>query len=504
MASNERGTMSYGMTRSANALLSTPNMKAEVERTLRTIFKRCVQCPDTTPSCPPSCQKGEICSLVPADCNTCPYMICIANPNPPPKNPGPNIGAIAGGVVGGVAAIAIVVFFVWRFWIKKRREQQEMEAEEWEDDEIAQQKAQHFSAMHTSDALSTRTRGSLANSILSRASNIIQIAYIPGVTNRNGSGHNSLLGNAPVPPIPAATRGSQPPKSPLSNEGDMLFFRPGDLRDSSYSGASSIRSGIRDTQYTRQSITPSLARSSMVSESYRDEVTPPLPATTVARAAPRMVSIKSSLSQGSDTCSTTEEPANTSEVMDFAAGGKGKGIQIMMPREGSPSASSSLRGQAKQVTVGGAAKGRFPVRQPSDASTVASTTSKHRPAISSPLAEIEDTDEEDDDDHARARRSMHLISTSLNQAIATPPLIQPLESPFFDASEHPPAAANKGLNPYASMAANVDATRAGKMNGGHLSDIIEEGMKRASRIPSHEGLGGKRDISPFSDAHATQ
>ncbi|KAK0314726.1 overproduction-induced pheromone-resistant [Friedmanniomyces endolithicus] len=524
----------------------------------RSLFPRCLQCPDTTPSCP-TCPKGEICSLVPADCNTCAYMTCITNPSPAPSNPGPNIGAIAGGVVGGVAAIAMIVFFVWRFWIKKRREQQEREGlamgewegEEEEIDEIARQKAGHmsqerrFTAMHAQDTASTRTRGSLANSFLSRASNIIQIAYIPGVTNRNGgaggigSGHNSLLGNAdsPVPPIPAATRSGQPPKSPLSNEGDMLFFRPGDLRDSSYSGASSIRSdsaGLRDTQYTRQSITPSLARSSMMStgEAYRDStamVAPPLPATSVARAAPRMVSIKSSHSHGSaGSDSGSEESGSPYEQYESpAASGKGKGIQVLMPGEGgAPSTASSLRAKPKQITVSGSSagggKGRFPIRQLSDSSTLTSTSvrSKHMPAVSSPLAEIEDTDEEEEDaendsDARAARRSMRLINTSLNQALmphAPAPLVQPVESPFFDASELSPAASAGGMrggpNPYASMAKSVGGGRVGGMGvgsgNGHLSDIIEEATRRASRVSSHEGLGGRGSGSPFSDAHATE
>jgi protein OPY2 len=376
--------------------------------------------------------------------------------------------------------------------------------------------------MHA-DAASTRTRGSLANSILSRASNIIQIAYIPGVTNRNGSasGHNSLLGgNGPVPPVPIATRGSnQPPKSPLSNEGDMLFFRPGDLRDSSYSATSSIRSGLggqRDTQYTRASITPSLARSSMASEVYRGSTAEmPMPATTVARAAPRMVSIKSAGSGSPGETPGESTPTSGIGFQDFAAstGKSGNGFQIMMPGEGSAagaSPSSSLRGKAKQVTVGSgssAGKGRFPVRQPSDASTLTATSgkSRHAPAVSSPLAEIDSSDGEDlEDEHARARQS--LVDTSTTSPA---PLVQPIESPFFDASERPPSASagkagGGGPNPYASMAKSVSAgleKRGGKGNGG-LSDIIEEATKRASRVPSHEGLGGRRDVSPFDDVNA--
>jgi protein OPY2 len=492
---------------------SRANTPPGVERAFRTMFKRCVQCGPSTPSCP-SCGKGDICSLVPQSCESCAYATCIANPNAT-SSPQPNVGAIAGGVIGGVFAVAIVVFFVWRFWIKKKREQQEremeMEAEEWEEDDIAQQKRMHqFNAMH-SDAVSTRTRGSLANSILSRASNIIQIAYIPGVTNRNGSGHNSLLGNAPVPPIPAAMKGGQPPKSPLSNEGDALFFRPGDLRDSTWSASSSLRSGNRDTQYTRQSITPSLARSSVVSDIYRDDATEvPMPATTVTRVAPRMVSVKSS-SSGSPS-EDGKTVVSASEHAEFEANtpaGKGKGIQIMMPGQGS-SPPGSVRLKPKQVTVGGSSnsKGRFPVRQASDASTL-TATSKHAPPVSSPLAEIdnsnsdneleEDEEEDGDDEHARARRS---LLNALQESTKQTPLVQPAESPFFDASETLPAASGSSRpNPYKTMASTVGKDRSRQM--GHLSDIIEEATKRASAAPEHEGLGGKRDESPFSDQHAS-
>jgi protein OPY2 len=98
-------------------------------------------------------------------------MTCINNPNPAPTSSGPNVGAIAGGVVGGIAFVVIVVFMVYWFWIKKRREEQDAELEEeWQQDDITSQKRNtRFTSMH--DAASTRTRGSLANSILSRASN---------------------------------------------------------------------------------------------------------------------------------------------------------------------------------------------------------------------------------------------------------------------------------------------------------------------------------------------
>ncbi|KAK5115315.1 hypothetical protein LTR62_001515 [Meristemomyces frigidus] len=484
MAFTEQDAIALGALNTTYHTTSPPNdLASEVERTFRTIFRRCLQCPETTPSCP-TCKDGKICSLVPTECNACAYATCISNPSPAPSSSGPNIGAIAGGVVGGIIGVAVVVFFVWRFWIKKRREQQELEMEaDWEDaveDDIAQQKRMHsFSHSGANDGVSTRTRGSLANSILSRASNIIQIAYIPGVTNRNGAPNSQ----APVPPVPAAhRRGQQPsPKSPLSNEGDMLFFRPGDLRGSTYSDASSLRSENarnRDTTYTQHSITPSLARMSVGSEGYRDSTAdiPPMPATTVARAAPKMVSIRST----SATSPNESSPSSSTEHKDFASGNQ---IQIMMPGEGSGgSTPSSLRGKAKQVTVGGGSnKGRFPVRQVGDASTA--TTERHMPAISSPLAEMDESDTEETTTPA----SLDLLTAS------TPPAVQPIESPFFDASERPPlAAAGGGPNPYSSMGANIDRRAAGGRVGraAPLSDIIEE---RRSRATMRGSLG------PFGD-----
>ena len=185
-----------------------------------------------------------------------------------------------------------------------------------------------------------------------------------------------------------------------------------------------------------------------------------------------------------------------------------------MPGQGDRSASSSVKsvGKAQQITVGGKSKskspGRFPVRQPSDSSTL--TAGRHAPMISSPLAGMDAESESDADEHERARKS--LVNTS--KEISTPPATQPLESPFFDTSEalSPPSSSSSGspfsarVNPYASMAKSVGTSmddrpkRGGKGMGG-LSDIIEEATKRASRIPSHDGLGGKRDLSPFSDVH---
>jgi hypothetical protein len=479
------------------------NIQYEIERTLRTVFKRCVTCPDETPSCPP-CSKDQICSLRPSDCNNCASMVCVRNPSPAPSSSGPNVGAIAGGVVGGIAFVAIVVFLLWRFYIKKKRAQQDLEAEEWEGDDIAAQKTtQSFHAMHQ-DGASTRTRGSLSNSILSRMSNVIHIAYIPGVTNRNGNGstHNSMMGNSPVPPIPAARRDLA--RSPLANDDGALFFRPGDLRDSIYSGTSDF-GDRRDTTYTRASITPSLARSSIASAIYTNNVDP-MPAQQVVRVAPRMVSVKSNSSTQSPSSETPGSTPTTSgsDTTQFAANtpaGKGKPVQVMMPGQGERSASGSVKsnasyGKAQQIVVaGGKGKGRFPISR--DGST---SSSKHAPSVSSPLAELgPPTSPERMRDH----------SPTVLSPINASPASQPAESPFFDASEAPPVptpAAPPPVsrpNPYASMTSSVvrsreDRARGGGRGPGALSAVIEEATKRASEMSN---FNGKRDSSPFTDAH---
>jgi len=488
------------MTSSIPITRHSVNLRSEVERTLRTVFKRCVTCPeDVNPTCPP-CSKSEICSLVPSDCNACARMVFVDNPNPLPSSSGPNVPAIAGGVVGGIAFVAIVVFLLWRFYIRKKRAQQELEAEEWEGDDIAAQKTtQSFQAMHQ-DAASTRTRGSLTGSFISRMSNVIHIAYIPGVTNRNGND------NSPVPPIPAARRDM--PRSPLANEDGALFFRPGDLRDSTYSGTSDF-TDRRDTQYTRASITPSLARSSIASAIYTNNVDP-MPAQQVVRAAPRMVSVKtaSSHSPSSETGSASGSAPTTSgsDTAQFAANtpaGKGKPVQIMMPGQSERSATGSVKsnasyGKAQQITVaGGKGKGRFPISREGSASS-----SKHAPSVSSPLAE---------GGPPTSPERLKDRSPTVLSPINASPASQPAESPFFDASEAPPAPspaapAAPRPNPYASMTSSVvrsreDRVRGGGRGPGALSAVIEEATKRASEVQS---IAGKRDSSPFTDAHRTE
>ncbi|CAG7961679.1 unnamed protein product [Penicillium olsonii] len=221
----------------------------------RSLFKRCKQCDTSSPACP-SCDDGYTCTMSAQTCDSCATTKCVSmGGSKPPDSGGSNAGAIAGGVIGGVAAIAIIVFLIWWFVIRKKRlERQEAE------------KNGSFTAARSE-------RQSIASTVLTRASNVIQIAYIPGVTNRSPPTTPASL-VPPVPPLPGA--------SP-----DQHFFMPGDLRDSSWT-----------TTTGHQSISPTL-RSSVATTIYRnDAIVSAVPAQQIQRSRAAVVSIHNGGSGG--------------------------------------------------------------------------------------------------------------------------------------------------------------------------------------------------------------
>lgn len=255
-----------------------------------------MECQDGSPSCP-NCSDGEECQVtVPLDCTQCAKAYCTAvsstTSTTSKSSSKTSSGAIAGAVVGGVVLVALViiaVYFVWKHKIKNRRSQ--FTQAPWDEDGgyADGQREKDFNARRVTRA-SSQGRNSIASTVLTRASNIIQIAYIPGVTNRATPTSPTLL-VPPVPPIPIATSGSQA-GTPNSTE-DQHFFVPGDLRDSVCSGVS----GYTDrTSYARTSYAP---RSSVASTIYGKAGVVVTPAQTGMRAKAAVVSVKSIGSNGS-------------------------------------------------------------------------------------------------------------------------------------------------------------------------------------------------------------
>ncbi|KAK1783560.1 hypothetical protein QBC45DRAFT_91285 [Copromyces sp. CBS 386.78] len=271
------------------------------------LFKRdgtCVLCDESVPLSCPSCPDGTACTTILPSCKECGHMVCLpveedtdANPYLPsddsePAGSSTNVGAIAGGVVGGVAVIAILTYLVWRYCIKSRR--QTIAPEEWDGAQAQDDGPEKSFAQRRDNRSSTHTVGSVASTVFTRASNIIQIAYIPGVTNRTPTSPGVLV--PPVPPIPIGHGGSP------SAAGDQHFFVPGDLRDSTYSGISAFTDR---TSYARTSYAP---RSSVASTIYGKNVVI-TPAQTGMRARPAMVSVKSASSNNSGGSATPPVPS---------------------------------------------------------------------------------------------------------------------------------------------------------------------------------------------------
>lgn len=117
-------------------------------------------------------------------------------------------------------------------------------------DEEELEDVQEEKARRNSNATARR---SIASTVLTRASNVIPIAFIPGIVDRTGRGV--------VPPVPIPTSNGA---TPYSDQPTDHYFMPSDLRDSHYSGftddgASSVG---------RASLTPSLLRGSVASTIY--------------------------------------------------------------------------------------------------------------------------------------------------------------------------------------------------------------------------------------------
>ncbi|OAA42181.1 hypothetical protein NOR_05030 [Metarhizium rileyi] len=246
----------------------------------------CAQCDDKSKLECPACPTGESCQFtVPVNCSQCPKSFCVRddligsggdNSSDGGGGSGPSPGPIAGGVIGGIAAIAIITYLIWRFVIKPKRASNPHQSV-YEAETHTSRYIEKDAASRITRRSSTHTVHSIASTVLTRASNIIQIAYIPGVTNRATPTSPSVL-VPPVPPIPMQhSEGSR-----ASSQDDQHFFVPGNLRDSTYSGISSFSD--------RTSYAP---RSSIASTIYGKQAQVQTPAQTVVRAKPTVVSVKS-------------------------------------------------------------------------------------------------------------------------------------------------------------------------------------------------------------------
>ncbi|KAL8934289.1 MAG: hypothetical protein Q9211_005306 [Gyalolechia sp. 1 TL-2023] len=488
----------------------------------RNLFKRCATCPDSPPSCPTNCAPGEICSLIPKNCEQCARTQCIGSGStqstPAPKSSGSSVGPIAGGVIGGLLVVMLITYLVWRFCIKNRRE--EFDQNEWRESMAQPEKHNGDFSMHRGARASTHTVGSIASTVLTRASNIIQIAYIPGVTNRSVESSPDLL-IPPVPPIPAVSPLSTPPPG----QQDQHYFMPGDLRDSTYSGYTADNR----TSYarSRSSMTPSVMRNSVATTVYRnDAVINPVPALKIIRGKATAVSLRSNEKNSpADTPRSATPPIPTMDPHHSPVSVSTNTSIPIVVRLGTPKAVTVARSASKMdskqsspLNPAAIAKSPSPVirenaLRPSDKSqrhVSIRAPSQHDPNSATTFDDAPSSDEDVPSPqeqslmgHGRKPSGSKISVSSLSWQSSFNR--SPVSAQDF---RHDP--------PFKSSTSSSPDLRAREKQQNHkrsgsLNQIIEEAARRASREPRHGGLGSvgsignaRNDGGPFSDDHAAR
>ena len=468
------------LTRIVEASLSHPRL-----------LKRCAVCPPEPPPCP-VCASNEVCSLFGGGCETCPTTRCEpVNGSSRSSGGGSNpAGPIAGGVIGGIVVICILTYLVWRFCIRKRR--QEYDEKVWRASDYETAGGDFQSARSRASMHSVR---SIASTVLTRASNVIQIAYIPGVTNRSVDSTPDLI--PPVPPVPALSSSSGTPRTTQ----DEHFFLPSDLRNSTYSDYTVDR-----TSYARSSMTPSLARGSVPSTAYRGSaIVNAVPAQTAIRGKANPVAVRNN-GKNSPTDSsgsgTPPVPAINRAKQDLI-------------RTNTTSPIIARLGVPKAVTV-------------SKSTGNLASAAASQPAVS-PISTTHSEDFRSDrkksttDNQHNGRNSAFDDSPSSDEdSPADSSLLGHDKLPRYinpEGSQNLASAPCPRLSFTPSPLLNSSSDRARKerhKRSGSLNQIIEEAARKASKDPRHGGLGSVSSITenperlrrspegPFGDEHAAK
>ena len=421
------------------------------------LFRRCVQCPPGTPSCP-SCAVDEQCSLISQSCDSCASTTCVKIGSLPgqaaPKKSTP-IGPIVGGVVGGIVVLAAVVYLLYRFYFRQKRQEPIWDPPEKRDPSTLARNRQ-----------STRSGHSIASTVLTRASNVIQIAYIPGVTVRSPPDSPGLL----APPIPAMP-GSTAANSAASSPGlEQHFFMPRDLRDSTWSDASSLDA--------RFSVAPSLARQSVATTIYgRDAIVPPVPAVQAFRAQANVVSVKS----GSNTPGSSSTPNSRTPQMPQARFANSNSSIVARSVTARPIEVKKINSAGRVPTMSNLAK---------DAAKKSATTS---------ISSKETMNVFVDEKEVVASPTATTPSTIIED-FPVSPLVLPRHN--FSSTHSARSSSVSGLQE------SVRGPTHRHTGSATLSALIEDSINRA-RDPQHMGVTSptsrpdlkEHDSSPFSDAN---
>lgn len=321
---------------------------------------------------------------------------------------------------------------------------------------------------------STRSQHSIASTALTRASNVIQIAYIPGIVNRSPPDSPNVL-VPPVPALPASNTNSVASTPYL--EQDRHFFMPGDLRDSTYSDFSELG---------RNSIAPSLARSSVATDAFAH----PMPAQQALRSRPAVVSVHVPASQNSTVPPLPSNPQVPKSLADSNSPFVGRTVTprpIEVKKAGSgprvPILSSLKAAAGAKSESGSAGKSSAKLRP----SVELRSASQSRPNHQSQAATI--MEDSSATPTVKAKPSFTSIDSSTSSGVSS---MLP---------------ANTGLPPDVTKEIEKEGPQHRRTASTGITTMIEEAMNRAARDVVHTGrmdtspMMGKNDSGPFSDAN---
>lgn len=377
----------------------------------------------------------------------------VANNGGGGNSSGGSAGPIAGGVIGGFAVLGLLGFYFWRRHNKRKQSK------------IAAEKEISFGSSRAARA-STHTVASIS-STTTRASNVIQIGYLPGVMNRSAP---STPGQfiPPVPPLPGlCTPEIRYPQSP--DQG--TFFSAEDI--------------LRASVYTTGDHDP---RASVATTIYRNNaVVAPVAANVVRLGKAAVVTVKggpsvtSTPQLGALSVTSTPQLGNTPPLptADFSRYEGKEGV----PPSPAFSVGSTFLNKMSEKTQG--AK----VKQAKDNNSLSvprrpvagRTVTAEAVVIESSAWEEESSDEENDPGHRRRTLGSEMTSD-----------VDFEDSPFSDTASFSdlPLPAGTGLPPLMTSAGSK-VRRVSVPNG--------KGKEKEDSSASSTNSRGK---SPFDDSHA--
>lgn len=404
-------------------------------------------------------------------------------------------GPIAGGVIGGIVVVALATYLVWRYCVRKRR--QDYDQNEWPEERSGAEKGMDQFSMRRDNRSSTHTMGSIASTVYTRASNIIQIAYIPGVTNRSHEGTPDLV--PPVPPIPAASMNTSAASTPHIPGDDQHFFLP--MRDSTYSDFSSRNS---------------MARSSVATTIYRNNaIVSPVPAQTVTRAKAVPVSVKS-IGKGGASANISREstpppmPAlghlkagqTTLHSQSSIVGRRGFGKAVTVVRKNSLAQIKSIPSHVHELDASDTSKS---LKSPVDRKTANSSPMHNNDASTFDDAS---SDDESSPTSGESLIPRHKRLSNPTREFQNDSPVSGMDSGTVPFTVPSPVSTLGTRSHFTPLTLSGDDHSDDPSKSPSLSQMIAEATRKAAMEPRHGGLGNYQDedadSGPFSDIHVVE